>query len=193
MQWDWTCGVEEVMNSLHHLVASGKVLYLVRVSDELHTSSTSADAHSSTQGISDAPSWIVTKANTYARMAGKTPFAIYQGPWSILQREFERDVIPMARAEGMALAPFTVLAGGRIRTDKEEEARKRTGENGACLTGGVRIVNLNSWILSCDIGRTIMRDDWERDEKERKVCKALEDVAQQVGAKSIQAGSSFPS
>lgn len=28
--WDWDTSVEEVMNALHHLVASGKVLYLVR-------------------------------------------------------------------------------------------------------------------------------------------------------------------
>ena len=31
---------------------------------------------------------------------------------------------------------------------------------------------------------------WERTDHERKVCKALEEVAVQVGAKSIQAGSS---
>ena len=27
--WDWDTSMEEVMNGLHHLVASGKVLYLV--------------------------------------------------------------------------------------------------------------------------------------------------------------------
>jgi len=29
-QWDWTCGIEEIMNGLHNLVVAGKVLYLVR-------------------------------------------------------------------------------------------------------------------------------------------------------------------
>ncbi|EJF65059.1 Aldo/keto reductase [Dichomitus squalens] len=142
--WDWDTSVEEVMNGLHNLVVSGKVLYL---------------------GISDTPAWIVSKANTYARMAGKTPFVIYQGAWSILQRDFERDIIPMARAEGLALAPWNVLAGGRIRTDEEEERRRQTGEN----------------------GRTANRPDWQRTPDERKMCKALEEVAKQVGAKSIQA------
>ena len=71
------------MNGLHHLVASGKVLYL---------------------GISDTPAWIVSKANLYARLTGKTPFVIYQGAWSILQRDFERDILPMARAEGLLRA-----------------------------------------------------------------------------------------
>ena len=50
--------------------------------------------------MSDTPAWIVSKANMYARMANKTPFVVYQGAWSILQRDFERDIIPMAREEG---------------------------------------------------------------------------------------------
>ena len=107
--WDYNCTVEEVMNSLHHLVAQGKVLYL---------------------GVSDTPAWIVSKANMYARLMGKTPFVIYQGAWSILQRDFERDIIPMARSEGMALMPWNVLASGKIRSDAEERRRRETGENG---------------------------------------------------------------
>ena len=57
------------------------------------------------QGISDTPAWIVSKANMYARMTNKTPFVVYQGAWSILQRDFERDIIPMAREEGKQLSP----------------------------------------------------------------------------------------
>jgi aryl-alcohol dehydrogenase-like predicted oxidoreductase len=30
--WDYTASIDEVMNGLHNLVASGKVLYLVSVS-----------------------------------------------------------------------------------------------------------------------------------------------------------------
>lgn len=29
IQWDWNTSIEEVMDGLHHLVAQGKVLYLV--------------------------------------------------------------------------------------------------------------------------------------------------------------------
>ena len=67
------------MDGLHHLIAAGKVLYL---------------------GASDMPAWIVADANRYARETGKTPFVIYQGAWSVLDRSFEREIIPMARAEG---------------------------------------------------------------------------------------------
>lgn len=80
--WDYTATVEEVMNGLHNLVVQGKVLYL---------------------GVSDTPAWVVSKANTYAKMSGKTPFVIYQGQWSILDRDFERDILPMALSEGESL------------------------------------------------------------------------------------------
>jgi len=139
--WDYTTSVEEVMNSLHHLVAAGKVLYL---------------------GISDTPAWIVSKANMYARMAGKTPFVIYQGAWSILERDFEREIIPLAYSEGLALAPWNVLGGGKIRTDAEEEQRRQTGEKGRQILG-----------------------DWQRTEEQKRMCQALENVAKEIGAKSI--------
>lgn len=120
------------MNGLHSLVMAGKVLYLVSISRQrlqiTHRAETSAVA---TQGISDTPAWIVSSANRYARMSGKTPFVIYQGSWNVLERDFERDIIPMARMEGMALAPFNVLAAGKIRTDAEELERHQTGEKGS--------------------------------------------------------------
>lgn len=72
-------------------------------------------------------------------MSGKTPFVVYQGEWSVLERDFERDIIPLARMEGMALAPWGVLAGGRIRTDEEELKRRQTGENGAYLTASAQL------------------------------------------------------
>lgn len=65
----------------------------------------------------------------------------------------------------MALSPWNVLAGGKIRTDEEEEKRRQTGENGRAWSGS-----------------------WERNEKEKKISKALEKVAAEVGAKHINSG-----
>ncbi|KAJ3984922.1 Aldo/keto reductase [Lentinula detonsa] len=141
--WDFDTSVEEVMDSLHHLVASGKVIYL---------------------GISDTPAWIVARANQYATDHGKTPFVVYQGKWSIMDRSFQRDIIPMARSMGLALAPWGVLARGKLRTDEEEERRRTTGEKGRMTTG-----------------------DWERSEDEVKMSHALEKVAKEIGARSISA------
>ncbi|KAG1745887.1 NADP-dependent oxidoreductase domain-containing protein [Suillus paluster] len=142
--WDWDTSVEEVMNGLHVLVQQGKVLYL---------------------GISDTPAWVVSKANQYARDRGKSPFVIYQGAWNVMNRSFERDIIPMARSEGLALAPWNVLAAGKIRTDEEEERRRQTGEK----------------------GRMTRSSNWERNERERTMSAALEKVAKEVGAKHITA------
>lgn len=86
--YDWETGVEEMMNSLHNLVVAGKVLYL---------------------GISDTPAWFVAQANQYALDHGKTPFVVYQGQWSLAKRSLEREVVPMARRLGLALAPWEDL------------------------------------------------------------------------------------
>ncbi|KAJ7039438.1 NADP-dependent oxidoreductase domain-containing protein [Mycena alexandri] len=142
--WDWDTGVEEVMNGLHNLVVQGKVLYL---------------------GVSDTPAWVVSQANQYARDHGKTPFVIYQGKWNVLERSFEREIIPMARANGLALAPWGVIGQGKFRTDAEEEERRATGEKGRALTN----------------------PQWERNDNEKKISYALEKVAAEVGTKSITA------
>lgn len=95
------------MQSLHHLVAAGKILYL---------------------GISDTPAWVVSMANQYARDHALTPFSVYQGKWSAADRDFERDIIPMAQQQGMALAPWNALGGGLFKTEEElaaqDEGRK---------------------------------------------------------------------
>eukprot|EP01117_Protostelium_nocturnum_P006891 TRINITY_DN246_c0_g1_i1.p1 TRINITY_DN246_c0_g1~~TRINITY_DN246_c0_g1_i1.p1 ORF type:complete len:379 (-),score=149.25 TRINITY_DN246_c0_g1_i1:213-1349(-) len=105
--WDWTANVEEVMISLNHLIASGKVLYL---------------------GVSDTPAWIVSKANQYARDHGLSPFVIYQGKWNLLDRDMERDIIPMCRAEGMGIAPWNALGGGRFKTEEQLKQLQESGE-----------------------------------------------------------------
>jgi len=142
--WDYGTSVEEVMDSLHTLIIQRKVLYL---------------------GISDTPAWVVSKANQYAKDHGKTRFSIYQGNWSVLERSFERDIIPMARSEGLALAPWGVLGGGKIRTNAEEARRRETGEK----------------------GRTAFNPNWERSPAEKNVCDALEEIAKEVGTESITA------
>lgn len=71
----------------------------------------------------------------------------------------------MARAEGMAIAPWNVLAAGKIRTDAEEERRRQSGEH----------------------GRKVASDAWERTPEQKEVCKVLEKIAGEVSAKSITA------
>lgn len=94
--WDFTVSIPELMQSLNALVIEGKVNYL---------------------GISDAPAWIVSRANEYARQNSLCQFSVYQGRWSAASRDFERDIIPMCQYEGMALAPWGALGGGAFKVD----------------------------------------------------------------------------
>ncbi|KAK4175365.1 NADP-dependent oxidoreductase domain-containing protein [Triangularia setosa] len=103
--WDYTTSVEEMMQGLHHLVASGKVFYL---------------------GISGAPAWVVVKCNEYARHHGLTRFSVYQGHWSCSFRDMEREIIPMCESEGLGIMPWGVLGRGQFRSSEEytREGRK---------------------------------------------------------------------
>ncbi|KAH6967626.1 aryl-alcohol dehydrogenase AAD14 [Ilyonectria sp. MPI-CAGE-AT-0026] len=136
--WDWSTSIEELMDSLHILVEQGKVLYL---------------------GISDTPAWVVAAANTYAKAHAKTPFSVYQGRWNVMDRDFEREIIPMARHFGMALCPWMVLGGGELQSKKQLEARKGTNESSRFS---------------------------EQSEDAAKVSEALEKVAAEHGTDSIQ-------
>jgi aryl-alcohol dehydrogenase-like predicted oxidoreductase len=133
------------MDALHILVQQGKVCYL---------------------GISDTPAWIVSAANEYATAHGKTPFSIYQGRWNIMIRDMERDIIPMARHYGMALAPWDVLGGGKFQTKKALEERKKQGDGMRSLMG------------DRNQGQT---------ETEEKFSEALAKVASEHGIESVTA------
>lgn len=93
----------------------------------------------------------------------------------------------MVRAQGMALAPWNVLAGGKIRTDAEEARRRETGEKGvldrrtyvACVAHGRICLGRATFVTGLN---------WERDETQKKVSAVLETVASEVGASNIQAG-----
>ena len=170
------------MHALHALVLQGKVLYLVSNFFEIIWWIVLLICSSFQKGISDTPAWIVSMANQYAKDHALTSFSVYQGQWNVLERSFERDIIPMARNQGkihrkssdarvsantrcmlgMALAPWDVLCGGKIRTDAEEERRAAQVEYGR---GGAQY--------------------YRRNESQKKMSQALEKVAAEVGARNI--------
>lgn len=63
-------------------------------------------------GISDAPAWVVSRANTLAEWRGWTPSAGLQVPYNLLQRAIERELLPMAEAFEMTVAAWSPLAHG---------------------------------------------------------------------------------
>ncbi|WP_243776135.1 aldo/keto reductase [Actinomadura nitritigenes] len=89
--WDPHTPIEETMRALDDVVRAGKALYV---------------------GISDAPAWVVAQANTIAAFRGRTPFAAIQVPYSLVKRDIERELLPMADAFGLSVAAWSPLAGG---------------------------------------------------------------------------------
>ena len=91
--WDALTPVEETMRALDDVVRAGKVLYL---------------------GISNMPAWLVAQANTLAQHRCWTPFVALQVEYSLIERTPERELLPMARAFEMAVAPWSPLGGGLL-------------------------------------------------------------------------------
>ncbi len=89
--WDEVTPVAEVVRALDDVVRAGKVLYV---------------------GISDTPAWVVSQANTLADLRGWTPFSALQIEYSLIQRTVERELLPMAKAFGLAVTPWAALGGG---------------------------------------------------------------------------------
>jgi len=94
--WDSMTPVEELMRGLDDLVRAGKVLYV---------------------GVSDAPAWRVSQANMLAELRGWTPFIGLQVEYSLIERNPERDLLPMASACGLTVTAWSPL-GGSVLTGK---------------------------------------------------------------------------
>lgn len=101
--WDGMTPLEETMRALDDVVRAGKVLYV---------------------GISDAPAWVVSRANTLADLRGWSAFAALQIQYNLADRTPERDLLPMAKALDIAVTPWGVLGGG-VLTGKYKSAKDR--------------------------------------------------------------------
>jgi aryl-alcohol dehydrogenase-like predicted oxidoreductase len=97
--WDPMTPVEEFMRALDDLVSAGKIFYV---------------------GISDAPAWIVSQANTMAALKGWSPFVALQIKYNLLDRTPERDLLPMAKAFDIGVTAWAPLGGG-VLTGKYNE------------------------------------------------------------------------
>lgn len=91
--WDRHTPIEETMRALDDAVRAGKILSI---------------------GISDAPAWIISRANTLAEWRNWSPFVALQVPYNLLKRDIERELLPMAEAYGMSVATWGPLADGLL-------------------------------------------------------------------------------
>lgn len=89
--WDGTLHEEVLMRALDDLVRAGKVLHV---------------------GISDAPAWVVSRANTFAELRGWSPFVGLQIEYSLIERTVERELVPMADALDVGVLAWAPIGGG---------------------------------------------------------------------------------
>ena len=101
--WDPMTPLEETMRALDDMVRAGKILYV---------------------GISDAPAWVVSRANILADLMGWSAFAGLQIPYSLIERTPERELLPMAQALDIAVTPWGILGGG-VLTGKYKTGKPR--------------------------------------------------------------------
>jgi aryl-alcohol dehydrogenase-like predicted oxidoreductase len=107
--WDALTPVDEVLRACDDLVRAGKVLYL---------------------GVANTPAWTVAQANTLADLRGWTPFAAIQVEYSLVERDVDRELLPMARSLDLAVAAWTPLASGWLTGKYAGDGAGGTG-NGA--------------------------------------------------------------
>jgi 1-deoxyxylulose-5-phosphate synthase len=104
--------MEEILDALTDVVRAGKALYV---------------------GASSMWAWQFSKMLHLAGQHGFSRFVSMQNHYNLIYREEEREMIPLCRAEGIGLIPWSplargFLAGNRRASDKGETLRAKTDE-----------------------------------------------------------------
>jgi len=79
-------------------------------------------------GFSDTPAWYVARAQTLAEKEGKERIAALQLEYSLAERNIEREHIPVAQELGIAVCPWSPLAGGLLTGKYKREGDSGSGE-----------------------------------------------------------------
>jgi len=85
--------MEETLSALESLISSGKVRYI---------------------GCSNLPAWQVADSQWISRVRGWSAFVSYQDEYSLVVRDPEKELIPMAQKFGLGLLPYFPLASGLL-------------------------------------------------------------------------------
>ena len=133
--WDGTTAAEEVMRGLDDLVRAGKLLYA---------------------GVSDIPAWQVARMQTLAEWRGWSPLIALQIEYSLIQREVEHELLPMADALGLGVLAWSPLGSG-VLTGKYSAAdlQPETQQGAAGSRRAVAQVNGALTARSLQIAETV--------------------------------------
>ena len=113
-RWDDHTPIEETLEALHDVVKAGKARYL---------------------GASSMFAWQFATALSLQTMHGWTRFVSMQNHYNLIYREEEREMLPLCRAEGIGVIPWSplargFLAGNRKRGQKDATPRDRHDDYG---------------------------------------------------------------
>src|SRR6266850_3862584 len=117
-RWDYDTPIEETLEALYDVVKSGKVRYV---------------------GASSMFAWQFCKALYLADLHSWTRFISMQPHYNLLNREEEREMLPLCLAEGIGVLPWSPLARGRLARAWETQpstTRGQTDEYGKKLYSG---------------------------------------------------------
>jgi aryl-alcohol dehydrogenase (NADP+) len=111
-RWDPETPIEETLEALHDVVKSGKARYI---------------------GASSMYAWQFARALCLADRHGWTRFISMQNHYNLVYREEEREMLPLCRAEGIGVIPWSplargFLAGNRVKEDWGETVRAKTDD-----------------------------------------------------------------
>lgn len=99
--------IDETLRALDDLVRSGKVRYT---------------------GTTTFAGWQVVESLWASKELGLNRFVSEQPPYNLLDRRIERDLVPVAQTFGLALIPWSPLAGGLL-TGKYQRGTDRPGDS----------------------------------------------------------------
>jgi aryl-alcohol dehydrogenase-like predicted oxidoreductase len=111
-RWDYEVSIEETLSALNDLIRAGKVRYI---------------------GASSMYAWEFAKSLYVADALHYARFISMQNHYNLVYREEEREMIPLCKAEGIALLPWSplargFLAGNRSRSGWGETLRAKTDD-----------------------------------------------------------------
>jgi aryl-alcohol dehydrogenase (NADP+) len=100
-RWDYETPIEETLEALHDVVKAGKARYI---------------------GASSMFAWQFARAQAISDRHGWTRFVSMQNHYNLIYREEEREMIPLCRAEGIGVIPWSPLARGFLAGNRRKEA-----------------------------------------------------------------------
>jgi aryl-alcohol dehydrogenase-like predicted oxidoreductase len=112
-RWDPVTPIEETLEALHDVVKAGKARYL---------------------GASSMWAWQFSKALYTQELNGLQKFVSMQDHYNLLNREEEREMLPLCADQGIGVIPWSPLARGKLaRAWDESTARSETDAFGKTL------------------------------------------------------------